>query len=154
MRRAMDEVFIHLVWATWDREPLLEGEMRRLAYRAISAKCDELDVAVLALGGVADHVHLLVRLPLTLTVAQLVKDVKGSSGHLLAGLAIARNTFFKWQGSYGALSVSPRDLDMIKGYIARQEEHHAQKSMLPEWELPPKEDKPDERTPDRRRPGE
>ena len=154
MRRAMDEVFIHLVWATWDREPLLEGEIRRLAYRAISAKCEELGVAVLALGGVADHVHLLVRLPLTMSVAQLVKDIKGSSGHLLASAAIERNTFFKWQGAYGALSVSPRDLDMIKGYIARQEAHHGQKSTLPEWELPPKDDKPDGGRPGERQAGE
>ena len=137
MRRALDDVFIHLVWATWDREPLLNGDMRRIAYRAIEAKCDELGVSVLALGGVADHVHLLVRLPLTISVSQLVKDIKGSSGHLLAGIAIERNTFFKWQGSYGAISVSPRDLDMITGYINRQEEHHAQQSLLPDWELPP-----------------
>ncbi len=100
----------------------------------------ELGATIIALGGVADHVHLLVRLPLTISVAQAVKDIKGSSGHLLARIAMERDTFFKWQGSYGAFSVSFRDLDMIVEYINHQEEHHAQRSLIPDWELPPPED--------------
>jgi REP element-mobilizing transposase RayT len=136
----MDGVFIHLVWATWDRESLLTGDMRQIAYRAIGAKCAELGATVVALGGVADHVHLLVRMPLTMSIAEFVKLVKGSSGHLLAHIALERDTFFKWQGAYGAFSVSYRDLDMITDYIKRQEEHHSQRSLMADWELPPPED--------------
>lgn len=136
MRRAMDSVFVHAVWATWDRAPLLTEALRTTAYRAIGAKCEELGVQVLALGGVDDHVHLLVRLPATLSVAMLIKEVKGSSGHALARLTMARGEFFKWQGAYGAFSVSPRDLDMIIAYIKNQTEHHRQRDVIVEWELP------------------
>ncbi len=141
MRRTMDGVFVHLVWGTWDRAPLLNDDMRQIAYRAIGAKCAELDVTIIALGGVADHVHLLVRMPLTMSVADLVKHVKGASGHLLARIAMERDTFFKWQGAYGAFSVSYRDLDMITDYINRQEAHHAGRSLVPDWELPPPADR-------------
>ncbi len=137
MRRAMDSVFVHVVWATWDRSPLLTEAIRTVAYRTIGAKCEQLGAQMLAIGGVADHVHLLVRLPTALSVAMLVKEVKGTSGHALAQLAMARGEFFKWQGAYGAFSVSSRDLDMVVAYIKNQEEHHRQRDAIAEWELPP-----------------
>ena len=58
--------FTHFVWSTWDRLPLLEGEVEREAYALIQAQCTRLKVTLSALGGVADHVHLLVSLPRTL----------------------------------------------------------------------------------------
>ncbi len=137
MRRAMNGVFVHIVWATWDRAPLLIDDLQTQAYRVIGAKCAELGASVLAIGGITDHIHLLVQLSATLSVAALVKEVKGASGHLLAKQAMAGDTFFKWQGAYGAFSVSPHELDMISSYIKRQEEHHAQQDTMPEWELPP-----------------
>ncbi len=135
MRRPMNGVFVHLVWATWDRAPLLIGDTRKAAYRAIGAACAALNAPVIALGGVADHVHLLVQLPTTLNVALLVKEVKGSSGHMLAKQAMTSDQFFKWQGSYGAFSVSPHELDVVANYIRRQEEHHATNDVVARWEL-------------------
>ncbi len=136
MRRSMDEVFVHLVWATWDRAPVLVGALRVTAFRVIGAKCEELGVQLLALNGVEDHVHALVRLPTALSVAALVKELKGSSGHAVAQLAKAEGQFFKWQGAYGAFSVSSYDVDKIASYIKRQAEHHAEQSIIPLWELP------------------
>lgn len=75
MHRNQLSVFLHLVWATWDRRPLLHGDIERQVHRAISAKCEELEVKLVALGGVEDHLHLLVRLPSTLTIADLVKHL-------------------------------------------------------------------------------
>jgi REP element-mobilizing transposase RayT len=134
MRRAQVVVYVHLVWATWDRLPLLTGAVKRMAYRAIGAACEEMEATVVAQGGVEDHVHLLVRLPATLSVAALVKQIKGSSGHLLASEASESGGFFKWQGSYGAFSVSPGQVAVICDYIARQEEHHRLGSLVAEWE--------------------
>ena len=136
MRESQVAVFIHLVWATWDRVPLLTAALQRPVYRAIGAICGECGAEVIAVGGVEDHVHLLIRLPATLTVAELAKHVKGASAHLVTH-QLAPNSFFKWQGSYGAFSVSPHDLPTVGDYIARQAEHHAAGVILPEWELPP-----------------
>jgi REP element-mobilizing transposase RayT len=84
---------------------------------------------------VEDHVHLLVRLPATVAVAKLAQQVKGASAHLITHV-IAPDRFFKWQGAYGAFSVSPRDLDAVCAYIHHQREHHAAVSLIAEWEQP------------------
>jgi REP element-mobilizing transposase RayT len=133
MRRAKNGVFVHLAWATWDRLPLLKGEVERAVHRAVSAECGKLQAEVLAIGGVDDHVHLLVRLPATLAVAKLAQQVKGASAHLVTHM-VAPDQFFKWQGAYGAFSVSPHDLDTVCAYIRHQHEHHAAGSLVAEWE--------------------
>ncbi len=135
MRHVQNAVFVHLVWATWDRLPLLTGAVEREAHRAIEAKCRELGAEVLAVGGIEDHVHLLVRLPATLAVADLVKHVKGASAHLIAQRTHA-NQFFKWQGGYAAFSVSVGHLTRVTRYIAQQREHHAANTLIPTLELP------------------
>ncbi len=145
MRRSQITVFIHLVWATWDRLPLLTPDVQRQAYRVIGAKCDELGAQVIALGGIEDHVHLLVGLPATISIAELVKHIKGASGHLLAQQGAPHERFFKWQGAYGAFSVSPSALPDVTHYITHQREHHNRGTLIAEWELSADEEKPGER---------
>jgi REP element-mobilizing transposase RayT len=77
---------------------------------------------VLALGGVEDHVHLLVRIPATVSVAALMNQVKGASSHLL--MHRTGNEGFKWQGGYGAYSVSRDRLSIVTRYVECQREHH------------------------------
>ena len=136
MRRIQNAVFVHLVWATWDRLALLVDMVERDVHRAIEGKCKELGIDIIAFGGVEDHVHMLVRLPATLAVADAVKHLKGASTHLLTQ-RLYPDKFFKWQGAYGAFSVSVGDLDRVSQYIAHQREHHANNSLIPEWEIPP-----------------
>jgi REP element-mobilizing transposase RayT len=134
MRRAGLAVYIHLAWATWDRLPLLRGDVERHIYRAIGAKCEELGAEMVALGGVEDHIHLLVGLPTTLSIADLVKHVKGASSHALNEQASSKDAFFKWQGAYGACSVSPEDLGKVTEYIKHQRAHHAAGTLDPALE--------------------
>jgi REP element-mobilizing transposase RayT len=138
VRRTQIGIVIHLVWGTWDRLPLLSPEIESVVYRAISAKCADLGVQVVASGGVADHVHLLVRLPATLSIADLVKETRGASSHLVThGHLLAPGQVFKWQGAYAAFSVSPRQVLQVRDYIARQKEHHMAGSLTSDWEIPP-----------------
>jgi putative transposase len=135
MRRSKIGVFVHLVWATWDRLPLLTSTTQGPVYRAIGAKCEELGAEIVALGGVEDHVHLLVRLPASVSVAELVRHIKGASSHLLTQKVLATTDgVFKWQGAYGAFSVSPHQLREVADYITQQQEHHALGSLKAEWE--------------------
>ncbi len=134
MRQAGTAIYIHIVWATWDRLPLLLGELERRTHRAIAAKCAELGGKLVALGGVEDHVHLLVGLPATISLAEFVRQVKGASSHLATHEAHPTHGFFKWQGAYGAGSVSPGSLPEVSAYIAHQREHHAANTLQPEWE--------------------
>jgi putative transposase len=133
MRRSLVAVYLHLIWATWDRLPLLDQTIERPVYRAIQAKAGELGVPLLKLGGVEDHVHLLVELPATIAVADLAKGLKGASTHLING-EILPNGGFKWQGSYAAFSIGHRQLDRVRDYIDRQREHHSNNSPAIHWE--------------------
>ena len=117
-------VYVHAVWATWERLPLLAGDLERAVHRGVAATATRLNAEVVAVGGVEDHVHLLVRLPNALSVATLLKNVKGASAHLVTH-ELAPSTFFKWQPGYGSVSVSPRHLAQVAAYIAHQREHHA-----------------------------
>jgi REP-associated tyrosine transposase len=137
MRHAGAEVYIHVAWATWDRLPLLVGEIERSVHRAIAAKCAELGAEVVALGGIEDHIHLLVKLPPSVSLAQLIGQTKGATSHLATHILLPAGAFFKWQGAYGAVSVSPRALNEVCAYIANQKAHHAAQSLIPEWEPAP-----------------
>ncbi len=134
MRRAGIAVYVHVVWATWDRLPLLTGDLEQRVHRAIAAKCADLGAELVALGGVDDHLHLLAGLPATLSLAAFVGNVKGASSHLATHEALPDGAFFKWQGAYGAVSVSPRTLPEVSNYIAHQREHHANNMLIAEWE--------------------
>lgn len=123
MRRPWTELYLHLVWATWDRLPLITEVIRGPVYACIQAECKSLGAEVIAVGGVDDHVHLLVRVPASLAPAMLVKQAKGASSHLV-NHQLDPGTVFKWQGGYGAFSVSKRLVPKVRDYILRQEEHH------------------------------
>jgi putative transposase len=90
-------------------------------------------VEVVAFNGVTDHVHLLVRIPTTVSVADLVKQVKGSSSHMLGKRL---RVPFKWQGGYGAFSLSTSHVPRIREYVLNQEQHHADGTTHEPLELP------------------
>jgi REP element-mobilizing transposase RayT len=87
----------------------------------------------LAVGGTSNHVHILVRLSPAVSVADLVKQVKGSTSHLVTHV-IDPDGFFKWQGAYRAFTVSKSGVNKVKQYILNQKEHHKSDSWIAEWE--------------------
>src|SRR5438105_7646781 len=106
MRKNKIRVYVHFVWATWDRLPIIRPEFERELYRYISTVCRDDKCDVLALNGMEDHVHLLVSLAPTISMAGLMKDVKGGSSRFVSE-ELAPGEWFQWQGHYGAFSVSP-----------------------------------------------
>ena len=143
MRGPYTQLFVHMTWATWDRAPLLDAELLQVVDTAIRRECVKMKVDVIAFGGVADHVHLLVRFPTTISISKLVQQVKGTSSHLLnQRLKIP----FKWQGYYGAFTVSKRLIPQIRAYVLNQEQHHREGTIVPAAE-PPEMDSPDEAPP-------
>jgi putative transposase len=94
-------------------------------HAAMTAKCRALGCPPIAVGGVEDHVHLLVSLDPAMNVAKLVKDVKGSSSHLMTH-GLAQGSQFRWQSGYGAFSLRHDDVPTVRRYIAQQKEHHRQ----------------------------
>jgi REP-associated tyrosine transposase len=139
VREPFTQLFVHLVWSTWDRLPLLSPEIQQRVYACIRAECTHLKAEIIAIGGTDDHVHLLVQIPTTLAIASLMKQVKGVSSHLVTQ-EIDPPDGFKWQGAYGAFTVSKAEVPKIQAYVLNQEEHHRSQMLDGEFEprfLPP-----------------
>jgi putative transposase len=79
---------------------------------------------ILAAGGTSNHVHLLIGLPTSLTLSEVVQKLKANSSRWLGENALK----FEWQKGYGAFSVSPSLLTTVQAYIRNQEEHHRKRS--------------------------
>jgi len=132
MPQSLSDILLHVVFSTKDRVPFLTDEAigpmhAYLATVARNAKCDCYRV-----GGVADHVHLAVRLPRTITVAQLIEELKTPSSKWVKS-EYPRLRDFSWQRGYGAFSIGRSDLDSLISYIDHQEEHHRKKTFQEEY---------------------
>ncbi len=133
MRRNKLALYVHFVWATWDRLPLITPEIERRLLRNIESEAQGQGCVVLALNSIEDHVHMLASIPTTFTIANLAKQIKGVSSHF-ANDELFPEQNFKWQGSYGAFTVSRWDVEKIVQYIKCQKEHHATGELWPEFE--------------------
>ena len=123
MRRAFTQLYCHLVWATWDRDPFIRPEWEARLYGAIDAKARELKCVPIAIGGAPDHVHVVVQFPPVVAISYLVQQVKGASSHLVSH-EIAPRTEFKWGGGYGAFTIARDDVPAVVEYVRGQKEHH------------------------------
>ena len=126
-------VAVHFVWATWDRQPLITEDIERGLWRYIGAVCGDDHCEVLAIGGMPDHVHLLVLLSNTTTMADLMRHVKGGSSRFVPKRLLP-GSWFAWQGSYGAFSVSRANVPNVIAYIQNQKRHHAEGTLYPNAE--------------------
>lgn len=132
MRRPYVQIHVHLVWSTWDREPLLGEALIGAVHAAIAENARGLGCVPVHVGGTADHVHVLVGLPASLSVSDLVRRLKGASSHLVNHV-LAPGLGFRWQGAYGALSISMADFGRCRDYVNDQVAHHSA-DVDPEWE--------------------
>lgn len=123
MHQPYTQLYLHLVWATWDRLPLIRPEFRQAIYGCIQDQLRKHRCDVIAIGGIEDHVHVLTRFPTTVAIADVVKHAKGASSNLMTQ-TVARGEFFKWQGYYGAFTLGKRHAPIVRDYVLRQEEHH------------------------------
>jgi putative transposase len=124
MPQSLSAIYIHLVFSTKDRRPLLRDTATRLALHSyLGGISKQLDCPTMLVGGVEDHVHLLARFARTITQAEWVKELKRLSTLWLKERA-GDYTDFDWQGGYADFSVSQSNLEQVETYIARQEEHH------------------------------
>jgi REP element-mobilizing transposase RayT len=123
MRAPWTEVYLHLVWSTWQRQPFITAELQPRVYGALAHQCVGVGADVIAIGGMPDHVHVLVRMPTTISISELVRRLKGASSHLVTHV-LRWPEPFKWQGGYGAFSVSKRHVPVVRDYVLNQEQHH------------------------------
>ncbi len=111
---------IHIIFSTKNRTPFLTDEFLEPMLRYIVGTIEGLGAVSIKVGGVADHVHILVRIKSTQSVANFVQELKKASSHWMR----ERVPSFAWQDGYAAIAVSPSDLPMMTNYILNQTEHH------------------------------
>jgi putative transposase len=132
MSSVHNEVYLHLVWATWNRLPTLSPSRREQAFEEMARKAAQRRCSVLAINGMEDHVHVLLHFATTSSIADLVHDLKGSSAWVLNQDGAGE---FRWQGGYGVFPIAPNAIDRVAKYIQKQEEHHRQETLNPLLEL-------------------
>ena len=101
---------------------MLEAAAERVLKQVMIDKCRALGMILHAVGNVEDHVHVVVSIPPKVAVSEAVKQMKGASSRAIGE---TRPEAFKWQESYGALTVGERSLEAVTQYVLSQKQHHA-----------------------------
>ena len=94
--------------------------------------CRDLGTEFVRIGGVADHVHIVTTLPRTLSQAELIEQIKKILSKWIKTID-TRYRGFLWQRGYGALSVSPSQLDAVLQYVETQQKHHRTRTFQEEF---------------------
>ncbi len=125
MPQSLGQLYVHAVFATKNREPLILSPEPHRLHAYLVAVLAELGCPSLATGGVADHVHILHSLGRTHSVAWVMEKVKSNASRWMKQQGAGD---FWWQPGYAAFSVSRADIERAQRYISRQAEHHRQHS--------------------------
>lgn len=120
---SFNSCLIHCVWSTKNRVSFLDSHLRDRLWPYLGGIARENKMKALTVGGVADHVHLLVSLPATLSVAKAIQLLKGNSSKWIHE-TFPKPTDFAWQEGYGAFSIGVSGIEATVKYIRNQEEHH------------------------------
>ncbi len=127
MSQSFTKLWIHVIWATKNRNDLIDFSIEKTLYDCIWQEFTELGCPVRIINGMPDHVHVLFLQNPQKTIADIVKQVKGSSSHFMnRGEFILEK--FAWQTGFGAFSVSESQLNAVYNYIKNQKQHHLKKN--------------------------
>lgn len=121
----------HIIFSTKNRFPFIDKNWRDELHAYLGGILNSMGARPLKIGGVSDHVHILAGLKATHCLADVLREVKGSSSEWVHEQRRLRR--FSWQEGYGAVTVSPSQVPYVKNYIARQEEHHRKRTFQEEY---------------------
>lgn len=122
-------LYYHAVWATKNREPVIDDAMIAPIVQAIEQTVRDPGVTVFAVGVMPEHIHVFAQIPPSFAVASIIGRWKGASSH--AANEFRPHTLAKliWQSGYGVLSVSQSGFDPILAYVQNQRERHANRGL-------------------------
>ena len=129
MSHSYSQNHVHLVFSTKNRQKIIPKPFQSRLWAYLAAICRNNDILAFAVGGIGDHVHILFRLPPTMTLARAVTLLKSNSSKWLNEKGIR----FAWQQGYGAFSVSSSNVSTVIRYIDNQEAHHRKISFEDEF---------------------
>ncbi|MDP1835380.1 MAG: IS200/IS605 family transposase [Chlamydiales bacterium] len=129
MAHTHTNLFFHIVWSTKNREPLLSEEFEKRLHMYLRRSIEGYNGHLLAVNGMPDHIHMLVNLPASVLLAEIMRRIKTGSSKWLATCIPG----FGWQIGYGAFSVGHASVDQVSNYINNQKVHHQKMSYAEEY---------------------
>ena len=132
MAHTYTSVLVHVIFATKDRQPYLDGDVGPRVFAYMGGILREMGSTPILINGPADHVHGLVTVPPTVATSDLMRTLKANSSRWVHE-QFPRLKSFAWQTGYGAFGVSRSNADEVERYIAGQEEHHRRVSFQEEY---------------------
>ena len=127
------KIWIHLVWATKRREPVLDKSIRQKIFTHIRENARTKDIHIDFINGYTDHVHVLLSLNADQTIAKVMQLIKGESSFWINKYKLIPQKF-EWQDDYFAVSVSESGVNKVREYIKNQERHHTKKTFQQEYD--------------------
>jgi putative transposase len=132
MGQSLVKNYIHIVFSTKHRKPLIQQPIEADLHSYLGGICKNLECQPLIVGGYTDHIHILYMLSKKITLMKLVEEVKSHSSKWIKSKGVEYADFY-WQNGYGAFSVNPAQVDRVIEYIATQKEHHGKKTFQNEY---------------------
>ena len=130
MPQTFTRLFYHVVFSTKHRADLIKPAWEDDLYAYLGGIVRNRKATLVIGGGTGDHVHLLIRWPTTVSVADMLRDIKTNSSLWRHEQG---DDDFSWQNGYGCFSISPSDVDAVGNSIAHQKEHHKKMSYQDEF---------------------
>ena len=127
-------IWIHYVWSTKNRQPILIDEFRYPLFNHIKENSFEKKIFLDRINGFYDHVHCLVSLGSDQTIEKIAQLLKGESSFWFNNKSGFKTHRLEWQDEYFAVSVSESQLDTARAYIDNQEIHHKKKTFTEEYD--------------------
>ena len=132
MANTYTQIYVQIVFAVKYRHRLIQKSWKDELHKYICGIINRKTQKVYAIGGVEDHIHILVSLKPDISISELVRDIKASSSKWVNQKGFVRGQF-QWQEGYGAFSYQDTSLDNVIRYINNQEEHHHKKKFKDEY---------------------
>lgn len=123
MAHTYTSILIHMVFSTRERKRLIQAELQERLWAYMGGIAKQNDMTAIAIGGVEDHVHLLLGIPASLSVSKAAQLIKGGSSKWIHD-TFPSHKDFSWQDGYGAFTISVSGVEETKRYIETQAEHH------------------------------
>ena len=127
------KIWIHLVWTTKNRDPLLVADIRKQVFDHIRKNAFNKGIYIDFINGHLDHIHCLISLGAGQNIDKITMLLKGESSYWINQKKLIRQKF-EWQDEYFAVSVSESLVKRTRTYIKNQEEHHKKKSFQEEYD--------------------
>ena len=132
MANTYTQIYLHVVFSVKGRQSLIQKDWKEELHKYICGIVNAKEQKVYAIGGVADHIHILVSIKPNIAFSDLVRDIKANSSKWINEKRFLKGKF-QWQEGFGAFSYAQSQLNTVIAYINNQDQHHQKKTFKDEY---------------------